>query len=138
MTNQFTTPEFADVLKQHGIEIDTIFVHYDNRVWASHLNNYDVYTLIDTDTGSMVISSNIEVKPCYLLSQVLGWLPFSVVINELDCEVEVWLYGKRVSYDYKNQYGTFATGNPEKLITQGLTEGWLNKEIIEQQIKQNQ
>ena len=139
MTNHFTTPEFANLLKRFGIEIDTIFLHYDNRVWASHLNHYDTYTLIATDTGSMVISSNIEVKPVYLLSQVLGWLPFVIQYKNRKYRLEVLNIGTGWKYYYHSyQKPPVGECGIEQLITQGLTEGWLTKEIIEQQIKQNQ
>lgn len=151
MIKHFTTPEFADLLKSHGIEIDTIFLHYNGKVWASYLNHYHTYMLIATDMGGMIISSNINAKPAYLLSEVLGWLPKSIIVTlpyhgetntVLDCLFDI--NNKQVLYGYGREQmenGILWDIYPlpiEQLITQGLTEGWLTKEIIEQAIKQNQ
>ena len=133
MTQQFTTPEFSQVLKQHGIEIDTVFVHYDNRVWASHLMIDNCYNLIATDTGSIIISSNIEVIRAYPLTQVLGWLPKEILFNyTIWGKIESINMGKIGACYYspqKKKYLSFFMPI-EALIIQGLTEGWLNKDNI--------
>lgn len=143
MRNQFTTPEFADVLKRHGIEIDTQFYWENNgnglRLMAIACDS--PYTIC---IGEFDPTSHPEFagKPAYLISQVLGWLPQTV--TDLDGRFELVMkpnglaaYESTGGDGCKYKYSFFNI-NIEQLVTQGLTEGWLSKEIIEQQIKQNQ
>jgi hypothetical protein len=145
MTQHFTTPEFAQVLKQHGIEIDTVFV-----ILMFNDENYTV--ALKDNEGSCVdingykhwLADFSDVLPAYPLTQVLGWLP-KTLIEHLkpsntpshrpdylsypmvsDMNEGVIKIGYRSEY-----YGTKITPQPiEALITQGLTEGWLNKDNL--------
>lgn len=130
MTNHFTTPEFADVLKQHGIEIDTPFYIVEGEIFLKR-----------SDFRYICIYSGFEFpakdpKPAYLLSQVLGWLPECVKAYDGGIgRRNVYYNGKELLCCYTT---ISAWKSIEQLITKGLAEGWLTKEIIEQQIKQNQ
>ena len=138
MIKHFTTPEFADLLKQYGIEIATPFgidKHLDILAIGYEGN---CISLIDKSGYS---SYEKYTKPAYLLSEVLTWLPDTVIIKGIDCTLEVidaqigkFRYNGR-TYSESVQRGWLPI---EQLITQGITEGWLTKEIIEQQIKDKQ
>jgi hypothetical protein len=152
MKNNFTTPAFAKVLKEHGIEIDTSFMwHYP---FLANTNGYHLivsegnYTSfdIDNDNVSIVIlgfyecESKVEVLPAYPLTEVLGWLPNVVTIKKIPCNLEP-MDAKSGKYRYlgTTHWDVEQTKflSIEALITQGLTEGWLTKETILQAIKDN-
>ena len=135
MIKNFTTPEFTDLLKQHGIEIDTPFVVTND---GSILVQSEYKDFIDICDGSVYTAENYQ--PTYLLSVVLTWLPEEILngyylYGEVTNGIQFWGYA-----DDNHRGGLYwkIESKPiEQLITQGLTEGWLTKEIIEQQIKDN-
>lgn len=141
MTQHFTTPEFAQVLKQHGIEIDTPFgidKHKDIFAISEH---GDCISLID---GATYSSYRGYTYPAYPLTQVLGWLPKTLIehlkpTNTPSHRPDYLSYPMVsdmnegvIKIGYKSEYyGTQITPLPiEALIIQGLTEGWLNKDNL--------
>lgn len=148
MTNQFTTPQFGNVLKQHGIEIDTQFCYYQECNGDGQLEGFDYLGLksaigiVDIQTGGIIENEkSFEISRAYLLPQVLGWLPKfyrTPIGSQCNREFKVTKNGV-VLAGYSVWRSSNAKFYPiEQLIIQGLTEGWLTKEIIQQQIKQNQ
>jgi hypothetical protein len=150
MIKHFTTPEFADLLKEHGIEIDTPFY------WTGVVNITTGYKLCvkpfeyinkEISIGWLpldIVSNKIELlttKPAYLLSEVLTWLPDTATIKAIPCELQVMdAQSGKFRYNGRTHNESVQRGylSIEQLITQGLIEGWLTKEIIEQQINLNQ
>jgi len=147
MIKHFTTPEFADLLKQHGIEIDTPFYRYFDIVspTVDRIGIDCQYGMLDINSRYMAEGQEVcQPKPAYLLSEVLTWLPQCLENSEQ--HPEWWLevssknYGK-LAANYNSEttgYSKLNKADIQQLITQGLTEGWLTKEIIEQQIKDKQ
>lgn len=147
MTNHFTTPEFADLLKRHGIEIPTVFAH--TKIGNSYgfilgLNGNWFFT--DLADLSFYDSDYMkETHPAYLLSQVLGWLPSYIEAMsigrgklKLTPQLRTFRKDRDLVWCYQNDIEIVGNLPIEQLITQGLTDGWLTKEIIEQAIKHNQ
>lgn len=139
MTKNFTSPEFAKVLNKHGIEIDTQFFWFNDKVELqlralSIENSWNVVIATAPYNNSEWVS-----LPAYPLTEVLGWLPKRITITNEDysnsyCVLTNYMFYK---FQYKCQYGTIVSGTAEALITEGLTEGWLTKETILQVIKDN-
>jgi hypothetical protein len=137
MKNNFTTPSFAKVLKEHGIEIESCFVIL---IWDS--DNYSV--AVKSNDGSCIdligykhwLNDFSDILPAYPLTQVLGWLP-QYLENE-DGHPEWWLEVSSKNYgnlaaNYKSEktgYSKLNKADLEQLITQGLTEGWLTKDNL--------
>lgn len=156
MIKHFTTPEFADLLKQHGIEIDTPFYRYFDIVspTVDRIGIDCQYGMLDINSRYIAEGQEVcEPKPAYLLSEVLTWLPETLIehlkpTNTPSHRPDYLSYpifsdineGNVLIIGYKSEYyGLKITPLPiEQLITQGLTEGWLTKEIIEQQVKDKQ
>lgn len=139
MTQDFTTPEFADLLKEHGIEVDTPFV-----ILMCHEGHYKVALKDSTNKGcldfdgcSYWIDDFSDVKPAYLLTQVLRWLPL-----EIETEYDFYYLNADVYAGLDLRWGYETLGEKgeqtelarctsiEQLITQGLKEGWLNKDNL--------
>ena len=153
MKNNFTTPSFAKMLKEHGIEIETPFMwHYP---FLANTNGYHLivsegnYTSfdIDNDNVSMVIlgfyecESKVEVLPAYLLTEVLGWLPkaismqgdyYELILNfDTRGNLTASYYDDQMGSLYDGERGIYYKADSiEALITQGLTEGWLTKDNL--------
>jgi hypothetical protein len=151
MIKHFTSPEFADLLKQHGIEIDTPFYSFllkvENDLSKYHIGMFSPAIGYYIATIGWTYNEDCigQVKPAYLLSEVLTWLPDTVYAkNNFPWKIKLAICDGNLAagyFDYVNGnfLGNYQKVKPiEQLITQGLTEGWLTKEIIEQQIKQNQ
>ena len=136
MIKHFTTPEFADLLKQHGIEIDTPFLFFENDLFIKRSDNRVVSVMF----GYEDFIGEDDYQPAYLLSEVLTWLPFSITYQKQSATLVSIVDHDGVRVNYRiGEYAIYNKHLPiEQLITQGLTEGWLTKEIIEQSIKQNQ
>ena len=143
MIKNFTTPEFADLLKQHGIEIDTPFYRYFDIVspTVDRIGIDCQYGMLDINSRYIAEGQEVcEPKPAYLLSEVLTWLPEKIGIGKLKYKLSIDLKKMMIWYSKNGYIGAMWLCEPmpiEQLITQGLTEGWLTKEIIEQQIKDN-
>ena len=144
MTKHFTTPEFTDLLKQYGIEIATPFYRYFDIVspTVDRIGIDCQYGMLDINSRYIAEGQEVcEPKPAYLLSEALTWLPEEILngyylYGEVTNGIQFWGYA-----DDNHRGGLYwkIESKPiEQLITQGLTEGWLTKEIIEQQIKDNQ
>jgi hypothetical protein len=152
MKNNFTTPAFAKVLKEHGIEIDSCFCYIDgykgiwaykitgNRLWAFDIEGEMGYR--DTQLTPKVKE---QISPAYPLTEVLGWLPETLIEHIKPTNIpshrpDYLSYPITSDIDdnnvlkigYKSEYyGTKITPMPiEALITQGLTEGWLTKDNL--------
>lgn len=131
LQQDFTTPEFADLLKKYGIEVDTPFV-----VLMWHEGHYKV-ALKDSDKGCLDfdgykhwLEDFSDIKPAYPLTQVLRWLPEKIENEE---NFGYWLHlGQTLQGAYINEdVGYLANFQLiEALIAQGLTEGWLNKDNL--------
>lgn len=133
MTQHFTTPEFAQVLKQNGIDIDTPFY------WQPEVNpSFSGYYLMatdDMDKENTITLDWLAIEPindhhfsAYPLTQVLGWLPETV--KAMDGGVgrrNVYYNDNALLYCYTTICGWQSI---EALIIQGLTEGWLNKDNL--------
>jgi hypothetical protein len=152
MTKNFTTPEFAKVLKEHGIEIDTPYTHQDGNVYAYCLfqGYYEMVNVtVDHTKATKTLhvyaaKHEIVIYPTYPLTEVLGWLPKTVTYKDRTCDIvpSLWNWaielglGQIEEYTFVLKY--YLDEMPiEQLITQGLTEGWLTKETILQAIKDN-
>jgi hypothetical protein len=153
MTKNFTTPAFAKVLKEHGIEIDTPYTHQDGNVYAYCLFQ-GYYEMVNVTVDHTKATKNLHVYaakheivilPAYPLTEVLGWLPKTLIehlkpTNTPSHRPDYLSYPITSDIDdnnvlkigYKSEYyGTKITPMPiEALITQGLTEGWLTKDNL--------
>lgn len=149
MTQHFTTPEFSQVLKQHGIDTETSFCYYQECNGDGQLQGFDYLGLksaigiVDVQTGEIIEREKaFEVSPTYPLTQVLGWLPNEIYQYETHngFELEMWQFNQQYHYGYRDEEQTpmynqntgtraFKT-SIEDLIIQGLTEGWINKDNL--------
>lgn len=152
MKNNFTTPSFAKVLKEHGIEIDTPFVYYQESDMDGHLSGINYLGLkcsqgiADVETGEIPEREKVfAVSPAYPFTEVLGWLPKTLIehlkpTNTPSHRPDYLSYPITSDIDdnnvlkigYKSEYyGTKIIPMPiEAVITQGLTEGWLTKDNL--------
>ena len=95
--------------------------------------------------GFYECETKVEVLPAYLLTEVLGWLPKTLIehikpTNTPSHRPDYLSYPITSDIDdnnvlkigYKSEYyGTKITPMPiEALIVQGLTEGWLTKDNL--------
>jgi len=153
MTNNFTTPEFAKVLKEHGIEIDTPF-YWKPEKGSRHEGYYlcakDGFTYgLTCALLSVEVNITTDISPAYPLTEVLGWLPKGLHGHdgyyyqlELFISIEGTLGGTYSDSDmgtmfhYETQTRVEAD-SLEKLFELLLTEGWITKETILQAIKNN-
>jgi hypothetical protein len=139
MTQHFTTREFAQVLKQHGIDIYTMFT-YAHKKSTDHLHFgvYCDYTFIDLVNDEIYDSHEFtNYFSAYHLTQVLGWLPNVTRIHGTNREIlsevhnGVALFGYGDIDEYNGSVKWYIDSLPiEALIIQGLTEGWLNKDNL--------
>ena len=138
MTKHFTTPEFADLLNQHGIEVDTPFYYADGDLCLLHGEGHSSYFYIIGGNECHAVEVWVDIKPAYLLSEVLTWLPEKLVILDNLHFRQLNFHNGQITVGYI-RHGSYTTsGTIEKVVTELLTEGWLTKEIIEQSIKHNQ
>jgi hypothetical protein len=143
MKNNFTTPSFAKVLKEHGIEIYSCFVTlmFDDENYTLALKSNEG-SCIDINGYKHWLSDFSDVFPAYPLTEALGWLPKTLIehlkpTNTPSHRPDYLSYPITSDIDdnnvlkigYKSEYyGTKITPqNIEALILQGLTEGWLTK-----------
>lgn len=141
----FTSAPFSDLLKQHGIEIDTPFynclisygVQLGNGEWSDEwdllicLKAKNGY--VNLQDGILVLDKRIEdVRPAYPLTQVLRWLPFSVNYQKQSATLSLIVDHDGVRVNYRiGEYAIYNKYLPiEQLFTQGLKEGWLNKDNL--------
>jgi hypothetical protein len=145
MKNNFTTPAFAKVLKEHGIEIDTPFY------WGTLMFYQETELFVKSGSYKTVqsISGNrypkealYDISQAYPLTEVLGWLPKTVTYKGSTWDIMPTLWNGAIELGLGQvEEDTFVLKYYldempiEVLITQGLTEGWLTKEIILQTIK---
>lgn len=146
-TQDFTTPQFADTLKEYGIEIDTPFrwrpIEENPIVDGYYLDAIDNYDRDDYANVGWIDAETRDdiIRPAYPITRVLRWLPDTATIKNIPCNLEVMdAQSGRFRYNGRTHIESVQRGwlHMEQLITQGFTEGWLTKEIIEQQINQNQ
>jgi hypothetical protein len=146
MKKNFTTPAFAKVLKEHGIEIDSCFYSFLLK-GEEDFTNYHV-GMYFAALGRFVATTQLtyneddvkQVFPAYPLTEVLGWLPETII-----CEGKI----HQIDFDTVNLTVGYARAkllemvwaiepiNISDIITQGLTEGWITKETILNAIKDN-
>jgi hypothetical protein len=148
MKNNFTTPSFAKVLKEHGIEIDTPFVYYQESDMDGHLSGINYLGLkcsqgiADVETGEIPEREKaFAISPAYPLTEVLGWLPKGISMQGdfYELTVKFDTRGNLTASYYDDQMGSLYDGERgiyykadsiKALITQGLTEGWLTKDNL--------
>jgi hypothetical protein len=148
MKNNFTTPAFAKVLKEHGIDYKSPFKHYHDYETPNvkRIGIDCVYGMVDIKTHEVTEGQNVcKDLPAYPLTEVLGWLPKTIIehvkpTNILSHRPDYLSYPITSDIDdnnvlkigYKSEYfGTKITPMPiETLITKGLTEGWLTKDNL--------
>jgi len=144
MTQHFTTPELSRVLKEFGIEIETPFKRLGNEI-VIQLQNEFSYVKLDGTTHKITHLDVMAIYPAYLLTQVLGWLPDTVELEELEYDLHRF-YDKEngLTANYHHffpeddlQYISNMHMTPEETIIEGLKKGWLTKEIIETAAKNN-
>ena len=141
MTQYFTTPQFADLLKEHGIEIETpfnLFIlkgdndadNYGIGLFDDNTKRYiDIYGYNHTD-------SDVEqIKPAYLLQQVLGWLPEYVNYDGKKFKIIPTIENKVVSancFGVDGKKFLHFTMPIEQLFTKLLQDAIINKQTINQ------
>lgn len=141
LSQDFTTPQFADTLKEYGIEIDSIFYWRGIvDITAGYKLCVEPFEYINKEIAigwlkQSVISDKVSLFnkiPAYPLTQVLRWLPMVRTEGHI-----VW--NLTVRYNKKDGLGaSYMAFNRkiklrqpiEELINQGLREGWLTKDII--------
>lgn len=142
MTQHFTSPEFAQLLKEHGIGKETPFV------WANVNGNTLLGTIVGSEFVELTSGDRYELDAqsepvsAYMILEVLGWLPFMLI----DTKRKSWWLspdynGEVITYAYQTSIipsgeaytitENFCEFQPiEDLLAQGLTEGWLTKENL--------
>lgn len=140
-TQDFTTPQFASTLNKQGIEINSPFV-WCNVNGKQLLGIVVGNEFIELQTGDRhELDSKSDLVAAYPLTQVLRWLPKHLTSNNYLHSLtgeridgnQWWGYGRQ---DPNTVSGTiaiicFVPLSPiEDLVTQGLHEGWLTKDMI--------
>jgi hypothetical protein len=135
MTQHFTTPEFVRTLKQQGIEIDSCFVilMFDDENYTVALKDNEG-SCVDINGYKHWLADFSDVLPAYPVTQVLGWLPESLIFKDVKCKYHTGIH-KGVFYigysgeNEERKVDTILT-TVELFFTDLLTEGWLNKDNL--------
>jgi hypothetical protein len=141
MKNNFTTPPFAKVLKEHGIEIDTQFYWENNgnglRLMAFACDSPYIICIGEFDP---TLYGSFVCEPTYPLTEVLGWLPETIICEGKLHQIDFDTVNLTVGYaraKLLEMVWAIEPKNISDIIIQGLTEKWLTKETILQAIKDN-
>ena len=134
MTQHFTTPEFAQVIKQHGIDIDTSyrwnFTASAIRLQVIELNSFNWVT-IDQHYSDEIYHDFYS--PAYPLTEVLGWLPETIICEGKLHQIDFDTVNLTVGYaraKLLEMVWAIEPKNISDIIIQGLTEGWLTKDNL--------
>jgi hypothetical protein len=145
MKNNFTTPAFAKMLKEHGIEIDTPFFHAAAQVSKTIYigtktdNKFRIDAFYPKVEKGVIVNPNLSL-PAYPLTEVLGWLPETIICEGKFYQIDFDTVNLTVGYaraKLLEMVWAIEPKNISDIITQGLTEGWLTKETIFNAIKDN-
>jgi len=134
MTKNFTTPAFAKVLKEHGIEIDSRYRWNLNasaiRLQVIELNSFNWVT-IDQHYSDEIYHDFYS--PAYPLTEVLRWLPETIICEGKLHQIDFDTVNLTVGYaraKLLEMVWAIEPKNISDIITQGLTEGWLTKDNL--------
>jgi hypothetical protein len=136
MKNNFTTPSFAKVLKEHGIKIDTPFYRHSEveGIFVSKgepVSGYD--TFINIETKDRFGFHESQISPAYPLTEVLGWLPETIICEGKLHQIDFDTVNLTVGYaraKLLEMVWAIEPKNISDIIIQGLTEGWLTKDNL--------